>query len=86
MYSAVSKPMEGDFSAVLDKPRACALYLTDALATGRSDEIETAFREIRRCYRGRHCQTGEDGLDVEELVDILREAGLQLVAITTPRI
>ena len=69
----------------LKKPQISALYLSDALATGREDEILTAFRDIRRAVQDpdKH-KIRNFEMTLKDVIEILADADLQLVAIRRP--
>ncbi len=72
--------------AHLKKPQVSALYLTDALASGQSDEIIAAFRDIRRAVQDTSQQKIRNlEMTLKEAIEIMDDADLQLVAIRKPR-
>jgi DNA-binding phage protein len=69
----------------LTEPRLRAVYLSDALATGQDEEVAHALHMLR--HKGR--LTKEAAKEAEdwtlaEVMDVLRDAGVQLVAIRRP--
>ncbi len=66
----------------LDDAGTCALYLTDALETGRPTTVGRVLREIGRRNGAKVRSLGEDsGMQLTEIMDILESAGLQLIAL-----
>lgn len=67
-------------ASILTDPRTCALYLSDALESGRVGEVSEALRDIGRASGAKVCTLrGEVGL--AELMSILDAAGIILVAV-----
>lgn len=74
-----------NLAAHLADPRLRAVYLSDALSTGLDDEVAHALHMLR--HKGR--LTAEPAKPAEdwtlaEVMDVLRDAGVQLVAIRRP--
>ncbi len=69
----------------LKRPQISALYLSDALATGRENEILTAFRDIRGAVQDpdQH-KIRNFEMTLKDVIEILTDADLQLVAIRRP--
>ncbi len=76
---------KSDLTAHLADPRMRAVFLSDALATGIADEVANALHLVQ--HKGR-VATGlgkvADELTLDEIMDILTKAGVQLVAIRRP--
>ncbi|HKK86956.1 MAG TPA: hypothetical protein VJ942_15685 [Roseovarius sp.] len=69
----------------LTDPRLRAVYLSDALATGLDEEVAHALHMLR--HKGRLTKESAKGADdwtLGEVMEILRDAGVQLVAIRRP--
>lgn len=68
--------------AYLDDPKTCSLYLSDALETGRIDEISGALNDIRRANGSTVLSLmGGGDMSLTEMLDILDAAGVCLVAV-----
>jgi DNA-binding phage protein len=71
-----------DVEAFLSNPKTCALYLSDALETCQIAEISEALRDIRRANGSKvHSLTDGGHMHLAEIMDILKGAGICLVAV-----
>ena len=74
-----------DLEAHLNDPWLRAVYLSDALATGLDEEVAHALHKLR--HKGRLTKEtvkGAEDWTLDEVMDVLRDAGVQLVAIRRP--
>ncbi|WP_294623130.1 hypothetical protein [uncultured Roseovarius sp.] len=74
-----------DLAAHFTDPRLRAVYLSDALATGVDEEVAHALHMLR--HKGRltkETAKAADDWTLAEVMDVLRDAGVQLVAIRRP--
>jgi len=74
-----------DIATHLSDPRLRAVYLSDALSTGLDDEVAHALHMLR--HEGRLTKESARGAEdwtLGEVMEVLRDAGVQLVAIRRP--
>lgn len=70
---------EAGLQHMLASPSTCALYLTDALESQRSDIIAEALQDICRARTGGNGRFAEGDLRVADLLEALQSSGLRLV-------
>lgn len=74
-----------DLAAHLTDKRLRAVYLSDALATGCADEVAAALHVLQHAgHLPDEAGKSAEDLTLSEVMETLRHAGVQLVAIRRP--
>lgn len=77
--------LKSNLTPHLDDPRMRAVYVSDALATGRADEVAQALHILQHMGRlPKEAAKSAEELTLGEVMETLRRAGVQLVAIRRP--
>lgn len=77
--------LKSKWLAHLDDPRMRAVYVSDALASGSADHVAQVLHVLHHsgALPEQAAKSARD-LTLQEVMDILRESGVQLVAIRRP--